>query len=531
MAAIDQTPQTDRRPTVWDSLNRQVSGFWCALSWLAASAVYFGFVALMGGPTKNDSTESVYSTWAIAHARFTCAFPPVTPVTRSFLPDYAPGPHVAPLWPLVSGGIAALFRIGHSVPFPSLHAMGPNCSQAYPAMYQWADISGSHLPTIGIGYIAWFALLTGVVAVLRSSGRGRTGWEVASVLLVALTPIVWMPVLDQYHPQDLVALGLILVSVACFMNDRWIWAGLCIGLASTSQQFALLALIALFFVAPGHARWRLVAASAGCAAIVSLSMVAVTAGQAWDAIAIGSGDFKSLGGTVVWELGLHGAHLVIVSRILPLAAAAALSWWLVRRIGSRALDPLLLLSLVGTCLTFRLVFEENLYGYYFLPLVVFLILMDVVRGQLRGQLLAWAALVSVIFNPIPFGLSPNGRSWGLAALSDVHAIFIGTTLCIVLWDAAHRLVRPYIVATLLMAIYMFGTWPPWSAHFLNASRPLWTTEIILVGAGLALVAEPLGNALRDNSASRARSTKSNVSRTDERREGPGVRDVSSLGGL
>ena len=54
-------------------------------------------------------------------------------------------------------------------------ALGVHCVDAYHAMYNWAQNSAAIFPTIGFGYISWFFLLVGVVAVLRASGRGRTG--------------------------------------------------------------------------------------------------------------------------------------------------------------------------------------------------------------------------------------------------------------------------------------------------------------------------------------------------------------------
>jgi len=119
----------------------------------------------------------------------------------------------------------------------------------------------------------------------------------------------------------------------------------------------------------------------------------------------------------------------------------------------------------------------------------------VFQGRLRGQVLAWAALVSITFNPIPFALSPNARSWGLATLSDVHAIFIGMMIVILAWDIARRRLRPYIVAALLFAVWTFGTWPPWSTKPLHIP-PLWLTQVVLVGAGLVMVVEPLWAAMR-----------------------------------
>ena len=120
--------------------------------------------------------------------------------------------------------------------------------------------------------------------------------------LHAVVPIVWAPVLDEYHPQDMVAVGLVLASIACVKRREWVWAGMLLGLAVTTQQFALLALAPLVVVVPGKARWRLLGAAAVAAVVISLPMVIVTSGRAIHGVLLGTGDSMTLGGTVLWEL-------------------------------------------------------------------------------------------------------------------------------------------------------------------------------------------------------------------------------------
>ena len=244
-------------------LDRRLPGRQCVLAWVVATAIFVGLIALLGGPTANDASESLYSTWAVAHGDFSCTYSPTPSDVASFIPDYRPGPYVSPLWPLVSGGLAAVTSIGHDQPFPSQQALGTSCTHADQAMYRWAHQSRAMVPTLGLGYLTWFVLLAGVVALLRASGRGRTGWEAAGVILVVLTPLVWEPLLDEFHPQDLLAMGLVLAGLACALRRSWIWAGVLLGLAVLSQQFALLVLVPLFVVAPRavdggwpRRRWR-----------------------------------------------------------------------------------------------------------------------------------------------------------------------------------------------------------------------------------------------------------------------------------
>ena len=178
--------------------------------------------------------------------------------------------------------------------------------------------------------------------------------------------------------------------------------GVLVGLAVTSQQFALLVLAPLVVVAPGKQRWRLLGSSAAVVALVSLPFVVATSGRAVHAVLFGTGDSMTFGGTLLWESGLRGSALVFCSRILPILVSMAIALWALRRLGSRVLEPIPLISLVATTLSLRLVFEEGLFGYKFLALGVMLApprhrsWADPTPVSWRGS--PWRALA---FNPIP----------------------------------------------------------------------------------------------------------------------------------
>ncbi|HVT42500.1 MAG TPA: hypothetical protein VHD39_05905, partial [Acidimicrobiales bacterium] len=214
-----------------DELNRPLSARFCLFGWCAATALFLGLVALFGGPSAVDSNETVYPTWAIAHGQAACAYPAVNRLSE------APA---APLYPLVSGGIAALARIGDAVRFPSTAALGPGCDKSYIALSAWSADANALTATIWIGSAMWLALMVGVIAWLRAAGRGRTGWEPVTLLFLAAFVPVWECVVEFFHPQDLLALGLALVAAACAARGRWTAAGVLCALALLSQQFALL---------------------------------------------------------------------------------------------------------------------------------------------------------------------------------------------------------------------------------------------------------------------------------------------------
>lgn len=480
-------------------LDRPLSGMRCALGWVVATAVFIGLTGLIGGPTEGDAAESLYSTWAIAHGRFACAYPPGTKV--HFAPIAHPGPFIAPLWPIVSGALSALTRIGHAVPFPSQNALGSHCSTSLVATYHWAVQSGAALPTVRLGYVGWLFLMGGVIAMLRASGRGRCLWEPTVLVILACVPSVLGPLLNYFHPQDYLAMGLALGGVACVRHRQWVWAGALFGLAVTSQQFALLVLAPILVVVPSNRRFRFVGAAFGTTALVVVPMVAITSGRALGAMVFGSGNSAGTGGTVLWELHLHGGPLVAISRILPIVISMALAWWAVRRIGSAVLEPIPLLSLVATSLSLRLVFEQNLYGYYFMALAVSIILLDVVRGHIRGQVVAWLALTTLAFCPIPWGFVSNGQPWGLHAREDLPMVMMVAGVSLIVYHILRGRIRRYLVAWLLLVVLAFANLPPWATSPMRHPLPVYFWQVVLVGIGIALAVRPLLSAVHARSES------------------------------
>ena len=190
---VDSVLQEPAR-TSW--LTRPLAASWCALAWLLATIEFIGITHLLGGPTQADASLSEPSTWAIAHAVPACAY-------------FSSGdPGVAPFYPLVSGISAWLFRIGHGVPFPSQAALGPHCSKASAAIGGWASESHALSATVLLGYLGWLVLLGGVVALLRATGRGRCGWEVATVMVLGCMPPILFDLQEFFHPEDLMAMGM-----------------------------------------------------------------------------------------------------------------------------------------------------------------------------------------------------------------------------------------------------------------------------------------------------------------------------------
>lgn len=217
--------------TSW--LGRPLGNRWCGLGWSVATIEFVGLTRILGGPTQVDASLSGPSTWAFAHATPACAYPS------------AGSAGVEPLYPAVSGALAWFLRVGHGVPFPSsAHCLTAN------AIGSWASQSGAISATVLLGFSGWLVLLAGVVILLRATGRGRCGWEVAAAIVLGCAPPVFMALQEYFHPEDFMAIGLAFAGVACVRRGQWIWAGMLLGLALTSQQFALLVAAPLLVVAP-----------------------------------------------------------------------------------------------------------------------------------------------------------------------------------------------------------------------------------------------------------------------------------------
>ena len=119
-------------------------------------------------------------------------------------------------------------------------------------------------------------------SIVRETARDRRTcryprWEALGVVFIALVP----------HRVDAAVGRIPSARPAGSGTDtrrhslcQWVWAGVFLGMAVTPQQSALLVLAPLFVIAPGRARWRLLASAAGTALIVSLPFVIANSGSA-----------------------------------------------------------------------------------------------------------------------------------------------------------------------------------------------------------------------------------------------------------
>jgi len=389
----------------------------------------------------------------------------------------------------VSGAVSAIGGFGHTVAFPSRAALGPHCDTAFLAINTWSLKSNALDSTVKIGYIGWFVLMGGVISLLRATGRGRCGWEPTTVLLVALLPPVWSCIQSSFHPQDLIAMGFALAAMACARRSAWLAAGIFIALAVLSQQFAVLVAVPLLVLAPGARRLAYAGGAIGAAALLTLPLVVANPRGTVHAILFGTGNTGGIGGTVLWEMNLHGALLVLLSRIAPIALSLVIAWWTVRRIGpSAALEPSALIALVAVCLSLRLVFEQQLFGYYYMALSVSLVLLDAVRGRIRPSLVAWLATTSMVYVLGSTQLDLLRPPWLSLAQNLIPLSVI--LLAVVLFAHEVRTSGPHWKLALWIAM-IAGALITWNETDVLGIPPSWFWQVILVPLGIALAAGPL----------------------------------------
>ena len=484
-------PQSRAPWKAW--LDRPLSQWWCTLGWLASTAVLVAIVQFCGGPAPGDAVYSTPATWAIAHGQLACAFPP-----NHIL--------ISPLYPFLSGGVAAITHVGHGVPFPARAALGPHCDNAVRAIGGWSARAGALTNTLRIGYVSWLILMGGIVSFLRASGRGRCRWEPATLLVVACLPPVWYCLVEYFHPQDLVAMGLALGAMACARRGSWVAAGVLVTFAFLSQQFAVLVAVPLFAFAPARGRRAFVAAASTTAVLALGLLAALTSSTAVGLALEGTGNTGG-SGTVLSLLHLHAAILVVCSRGLPIAFSFLLSWWVLRHFGEKsALQPAVLVSVVALSLGFRLVFEQALYGYYFMALAVSLVLLDVVIGRVRQSLVCWLAMVSLVYllSPIHSQAVLRRSTWG----HDVQMALTPLVIMLAILVIAVRIVgrgprRGYLVWTGLIVGALLA-WPSTNDPFRHLPNAFW--QVVLVPLGLALAAKPLLDLARQGNEQPTRRT-------------------------
>jgi hypothetical protein len=89
------------------------------------------------------------------------------------------------------------------------------------------------------------------------------------------------------------------------------------------------------------------------------------------------------------------------------------------------LEPIPLIALIATSLCLRLIFEVNLWGYYFMAMTVLLIILEIINGRIRVSLLVWIVLVT--WASVDGGLS-NRSSFHSFPIWLLQAVLVSSAL-------------------------------------------------------------------------------------------------------
>ena len=132
----------------------------------------------------------------------------------------------------------------------------------------------------------------------------------------------------------------------------------------------------------------------------------------------------------------------------------------------------------------------SLWGYYFAASVVLIVINDVIQGRVRGHVIAFLALFTLVENPVPWGFATNGQAWGLTAREAMPNVFVIGALLLILFDVIRDRVRWYIVAWFVFVCLTLVK-NPFSHALLRTAFPNWFWQVVLVPMTIALAISPL----------------------------------------
>ena len=269
----------------------------------------------------------------------------------------------------------------------------PWCKPAQLAGHKWYRSQGV------LGILAWIVFAAGCLWLLRVAGAGGGLAEALLVMVLAAIPAASDAVVETFHPQDLVCVGLCVAGLAEALRRRWVATGVLFGVAVLCKQFALLPLVAVLAAAPGWgARARVVAPALVVVACGVIPFAAVDPTGTWNTLRAvdASGVVKLSTGTVVGMTNLSESTKLVIARDGPVVMAVVMALWARWRAGDRLLAPIPLIGLATACLAARLVAEVWFASYYLLAVSAGLLLLDLAARRPPVASFLWIAVTGVL---------------------------------------------------------------------------------------------------------------------------------------
>ena len=261
-----------------------------------------------------------------------------------------------------------------------------------------------------------------LVSALARAGRPRAVCLIVPAALL-VNPLTYAA-LDYGHPEELLGAALCAGAVLAAARGRGIAAGLLLGCAIATKQWAVLAVLPVLFAAHRGTRLRLIGAAGGSAGLLLVPMLiadpsrfwlaqksvgiattfqhTVTAGNIWFPFANGStgATLTPTGTQVTTQYSLpswlgHLTHPLVI--VLALAACAL---YVRRRRGAAPDEALQLLALLFLV---RCILDPLTYSYHHAPFLVALIAYEALRRRvpvLSGVAIAALLVMTHVIAPM-----------------------------------------------------------------------------------------------------------------------------------
>ena len=230
-----------------------------ALLVAAAGACFAGIVVVRQGPPSGGDTSPLTTTAsALAHGHLAAAAkndglpnPPGYPLLTAPFVAALPSWFGAAEWCTQPGRAADLRTQTAYVRDPAFGTDVSECGSPRrlangnlgPPLQPWYRAQGL------LGVMSWLVLAIGGLVLLRAADADTPARIVALLALLAFLPATSSAIVQLFHPQDIVSLGLALLAMAQVLRRRWVAAGLLFGVAMITKQYAVLFLLPALVVA------------------------------------------------------------------------------------------------------------------------------------------------------------------------------------------------------------------------------------------------------------------------------------------
>jgi hypothetical protein len=369
---------------------------------VAAGACFAGIVIVRQGPPSGGDTApltAVTSALADGHLHAAAAndgLPNPPGYALLTAPAVAAFPTLvgAPAWCAQPGRVSGLRAQSQYAHDPTFGTDVSECGS--PRRLANGDLAPSLPPWYRgqglLGVLAWLVMAAGGLVLLRAGGAATPARMAALVALLAFLPAASSAIVQLFHPQDMVSLGLALLAMAQVLRRRFVVAGLLFGAAVLTKQYAVLLFLPALVVAPdARARVRL----AGATFVVFVAGIAPFFLSAPRSTIENLSGFSAggavTGATVLSLAGWSTTVVSAVARDVPVLFATGVCLWAYTRRGTWLQRPAALLALGLACVGSRLVFESVIFPYYLLAASVVFFMLDLVAERSPHRSLAWCA--------------------------------------------------------------------------------------------------------------------------------------------